>query len=117
MSHTAPLGQIDQELAIALISETIDAAARGSLEDGTDILPISIDPEIWEIRFRFGDSLYRLYFAEPFEYPKHLVALRFHKKLILPTDKEIKDAQDGEIARAAVRYLSGRSNFWGNLEK
>lgn len=113
-SHTHHLGQIDRELAIATIGETIEAAARGNLENGTDLLPISIDPEVWELRFQFPSGLFRLYYGEPFDHPSMLVALRFHQKLILGTDVETEDAQNGEIARAALRYVGGRASVWAN---
>ena len=104
----------DRELVLGLVSEKNELAASGDLADSDDIKPVSFDPEVWELRYEFNGLLYRLYFAEPYTHPHHLVALKFHVKTVDEAEQEIKDAQSAEMAAACIRFNAGEKNNWGS---
>lgn len=113
-STLADLSDIDRELVIGQMGTILEAATFGRLEFNNDVDMVSIDPDMWELRFRAAGKEYRLYIAEPHTHPVHLVALKFHHKITDGSDQDIHDAQDAEIAVAALRFKSGSTSNWGS---
>lgn len=117
----AGLPKLDREAKIARIFVVMKNAAYGTLradrdgDRGDDIGPVRREPpHIYELRWRFGRDLYRLYFAEPPEFPNHLVALEFHHKMVHGLSQEdIDQDQNQAISRAQIRYRAGESQNWG----
>lgn len=75
-------------------------------------LRVQINPEAAEAAKRF---LLRLYFAEPKDHPKLMLALHFARK---PSGEDRDGAQDRQISVAHGRHCRGQQNSfdWG-LEK
>jgi hypothetical protein len=113
MAVLGTLPMLEAELVAAGMNEILDAAALGQLDD-EDVAKVSSDPDMWELRFPIQERIYRVYIAEPASHPNNLIALRFHEKLILPTQTEIDDAQNAEIGRATVRFRAGLALNWGH---
>jgi hypothetical protein len=107
-----PLPQAELKFRYAAITQLRSAASRGELMSGEDIKPISLDPELWELRWQFGPDLYRQYHAEPANMPGWLVALRFHRKTVNPSDQaQTRQLQDAEIVIAQKRLLEPGTTF------
>jgi hypothetical protein len=111
----AGMPQLEREMKLASIYRVMDSASRGMLHPGDDLGPVRREPpHIFELRWRFGRHLYRLYFAEAPEFPEHLIALHFHHKDVEGlTDAEITAAQDEAISTAQLRYQAGATRNWG----
>jgi hypothetical protein len=101
-----PLPRSEVIFRYAAIDQLRGAAARGELIPDEDVKPISRDPELWELRWQFGRDLYRQYHAEPANMPGWLLALRFHRKQVVPgDDAQTRNLQDDEIVVAQRRLL------------
>ena len=61
---------------------------------------------LWEVRWRFAEGEFRLYYAEPAGFPELLLALKDHWKWCPPhaSSVEITARQDAEIAAAGRRF-------------
>jgi hypothetical protein len=110
-----PEGQ--QQLVIGEIVALKERAALGLIpfgdEDDPDLKPIRANPDIYELRWRFGDLLLRQYHAEPPERPDDLIELHFHRKDVSSHDDDtISKLQDVEISQAQLRYRGGEGSGW-----
>lgn len=86
----------------------------GNLSDGKVLEPVRLDPQLWEMKWKFKKRLFRLYHAEPTGQPQ-FVALRFHQKdTSSGDDATIQRLQDLEIELASERYDNGQSASWGH---
>jgi len=105
-------GLIFGQLMTAAIGEL-----RLGLEDGEVLEPIRRNPELWEIKWKYGKGKtkaeYRLYHAEPGRTPP-LVGLRFHQKETTGSSADIEDAQNAEIDKAGKRFRDGAPRAWGH---
>lgn len=97
------------------IAQVLEDAARGEL-DGERLVPVNLDPHLWELRWSFGHEHWRMYFEEPPHHAGTLRALRLHRKQIWDnaagrhlTDAEIAMRQNAEILEARNRL-----NEWNN---
>jgi hypothetical protein len=105
-----PLPRAELIARYAEITQLRDAASRGELIPDEDVKPISLDPELWELRWRFGREIYRQYHAEPVNMPGWLVALRFHRKHVVPgDDAQTASLQHAEIVIAQRRMLQSKT--------
>lgn len=93
--------------------QRLKAAERGELVLEEELKPVHRDPHLWEIRWSWDRSPWRLYHAEPAEAPQSLVLLRWHQKSLLGSASEIRTAQSREMDIAARRFVEGRSWRWG----
>ena len=115
------LPEAQQELVIGEILALRERAEMGLIpfgdEDDPDLKPIRSDPDVYELRWRFGSLLLRQYHAEPPELSNALVDLHFHRKDVSSNDDAtISDLQDIEISQAQLRYDGGRSRLWSSKE-
>ena len=111
-----PLPDYERKYRYAEIVQRRQAAARGELFDGDTLAPVSRDPALWEIRWRFGGERdqFRQYHHEPPSAPGWLVALRFHRKTWVDGDPdETASMQNAEIDIATARLTAGRNTMWG----
>ncbi|CAN5239870.1 hypothetical protein BH11ACT3_BH11ACT3_05830 [soil metagenome] len=106
---------LEQAMRRGEFAAVMQSAAMGNLFlNGKSLRPITRDPDIYELRWKFGSRLYRMYHAEPSRFPEDLIALRFHEKLTAGlTDAEVHAAQQDEISLAIVRYHAGDPHDWG----
>lgn len=119
LSAILALPEAQQELVIGEIVALRERAALGLIpygdENDPDLKPIRTDPDVYELRWRFGSVLLRQYHAEPPELPNALVDLHFHRKDVSSNDDtKIAALQDVEISQAQLRYLGGRSHLWAS---
>lgn len=80
-----------------------------------DLQPIVRDPDLWELRWNFGDNIpVRQYHGEPPELPEALIKLHMHMKDTSTGDTQtINQAQNTQILYAKFRYMGGRHARWG----
>lgn len=107
-----PLPRSELIARYAAITQLREAASRGELIADEGVKPISLDPELWELRWQFGPDIYRQYHAEPARMPGWLLALRFHRKQVIPDDAvQTASLQDAEIVVAQQRMLQLRGRL------
>lgn len=102
-----PLPPAELKFRYAQITQLLAAASRGEIVEGNGALePVMLEPELWELRWQFGRELYRQYHAEPSRMPGWLVALRFHRKVVVQDDEaETTRLQNEEIGVAQQRLF------------
>ncbi len=99
--------QAEYEMRQSEVRQRLKRAANGLLApESDDVVPIHMDPDLWEIRWQWdgGRQPFRLYHAEPPSSPTQLVALHAHFKRVDGSPQEIKAAQDAAIREAIRRY-------------
>lgn len=111
----AGLTEVDRQLHLAAIRNTMREASFGRLFPRRGVRCVSQDP-IFELRWDVDGRLWRLYEGEPAIEPNVLVALRFHEKDVTSNDdEEIHALQDEQIAIAEDRYRRGLPSRWGRF--
>lgn len=109
-----PLPPAERIRRVAAIADRLELAALGELFEGEEIVPVNLDPCLWELRWAFGREQFRLYHYEPPNMPGFLVALRFHRKTVITDDDdENHRLQDAEMALASSRLREGKDREWG----
>lgn len=106
--------QTEKEMRHAEVKRTLRQASDGQLSDGS-WKPVSRDPELWELRWRWDDwSQLRGYFHEPPLDPGSTILAKVHRKQIIPRDDpETKRLQNASIDEAGIRIRSGKAHRWG----
>jgi len=100
-------------MRLAELQQLVEDACHGDLlQNDEELRPVAQDPHIWELKIKFDDRPYRLYFGEPPTAPGYLVGLHFHHKRTEGTPEEIRRAQNDEIALARSRYQQAEANGW-----
>jgi hypothetical protein len=110
------LPQAVMEECIGRIQALNERAAQGLVpRTDDDLCPIARDPDLWELRWNFGDNIpVRQYHGEPAELPDSLVRLHMHMKDTSSDDAQvINEAQNIQISYAILRYMAGRQGRWG----
>lgn len=89
-------------------------AETGDLEPPEEVAQIRDGDRVAELRVQIHETtphpvLYRLYYSEPVEVDRLLLALKFSKKYI----DHRKKRQDDDIDSAIRRLNSGKAHHWG----
>ncbi|MDQ0279228.1 hypothetical protein QO003_003531 [Arthrobacter silviterrae] len=106
------LTMYEVELRLAEVGALVDRAEHGELSPLKEHKPVNVDPEIWEIRFTFGSQPFRIYYAEPQDFPKLLLGLKAHFKDVTGSEAQIRMRQNQQMSKAANRYHAGRTREW-----
>ncbi|WP_243077345.1 hypothetical protein [Microbacterium sp. SS28] len=102
-----------QEEVVGRILALCELAASGELHLGEDLQPIHRDPELYELRWNFGETLVRQYHAEPARLPQVLVKLHLHlKHLATESESLTTELQNQQIGYALLRYRAGERTDW-----
>ena len=98
--------QAEPQLPFALLP-LLEAAERGEIawEESVVRYPLGRNVEIGELKIAIGGDQYRLYFAEPSESPRLLLALKFGQKY----GPDWKRMQNDDIDEAGRRLKLWRS--------
>lgn len=102
-----------QDEVVGRILALCELAAAGELEAGDDLQPIYRDPEVYELRWNFDDTLVRQYHAEPVRLPLVLAKLHLHlKHIATENDALTTELQNQQIAFALLRHRAGETRDW-----